>query len=54
MVFSYIISPHEILMEVTVATKHLKTLKMSAVVLSIPSLSLGLLCQLLLAILLNF
>jgi hypothetical protein len=53
--FPYIINLHEILMEVTVATKHLKILKMPAkVVLDIPSLPLGLFCQLLIAIFLNF
>lgn len=41
--FSYIINLHEILKEVTVATKHLKILKMPAkVMLNIPSLPLRL------------
>lgn len=53
--FPYIINLHEILMEVAVTAKHLKILKMPAkVVLNIPSLPLGLFCQLLIAIFLDF
>lgn len=53
--FSYIINLREILMEVTVAAKHLKILKMPAkVVLNIPSLPLRLFCQLLIALFFDF
>lgn len=54
-IFLNIINLHEIFKEVTVATKHLKILKMPAkVVFTIPSLPLGLFCQLLIAIFLDF